>query len=128
MENSSEYYFEKLKDTPTPGNIIAAMYCTLYNIEVSKSEVIMMNKMVKIFGRFTVFFAVLDMAGSYPDDVVEKPYALLYTICKNKFESSHGTFMTQSHQSLDKFIESIEKEIESLGTKKVKAPSSEGLK
>lgn len=128
MENSSEFYYEKLKTADNPGVILSSLYCSLYDIKVSRSEIIMFNRLVKTFSRFTIFFSVLDMKGSKPDRL-ENPYAYLYEICKRRFESSHQDSILQARQNLDKYIETIDDEIEQLEKekKKLKIPSSEGL-
>jgi hypothetical protein len=126
MENTSEFFYEKLKSTDSPGTILASLYSTLYDISPSRKEVIMCNKLVKVFGRFTVFFSILDMAGSYPDGV-ENPYPLLYTICKRKFESAHVDATVQARQSLDPYVDSLRKDLERIKKQKAKIPPSEGL-
>jgi hypothetical protein len=126
MENSSEFYYEKLKSSDSPGQILTAMYSTLYDIAPSRKEIIMCNKLVKVFGRFLVFFSILDMAGSYPVQP-ENPFPLLYTICKRKFESAHTDATMQSRQSLDSYIQNNRKEIERVKRQKAKIPSPEGL-
>jgi hypothetical protein len=126
MENSSEFYYEKLKTSDSPGNILAAMYSTLYDITVSRREVMMCNKLVRVFGRYITFFSIIDMAGSYPEQP-ETPLPLLYTICKRRFESAHSDSTIQSRQSLDSYINEIQKDIERVNKQKAKIPSSEGL-
>jgi hypothetical protein len=71
----------------------------------------MFNKLIKVFGRFTVFFSTIDLAGSYPNRI-DNPYALLYTICKNKFERTHNSSFAQSSTPLDKYLDTIDEEIE----------------
>lgn len=128
MENSSEFYYEKLKSADNPGVILASFYCGLYDLKVSRSEIIMFNKLVKTFSRFTVFFAVLDMVGSKPEKL-DHPYGYLYEICKRRFETTHIDSTLQARESLDKEIKKIDEEIEKLekNRKKLKIPSSEGL-
>lgn len=126
MENSAEFYYEKLKSSDRPGTVLAALYCSLYGIDTTRSEIIMFNRLLKVFGRFTVFFSVIDMVGSYPDNV-ENPYSMLYTICKRKFEASHAESHLQSREPLDKYISNLDKEINSLKSRKLKIPSSKGL-
>lgn len=125
-ENTSEFFYEKLKGSTNPGAVLAAHYCSLYSMEMSKNVVIMCNRLIKVFGRFTVFFSILDMAGSYPE-LVENPYPLLYTICKRKFETAHGDILIPSHESLDNLLSSIDKELKQIRKKNIKIPSSEGL-
>ena len=126
MENSAEFYYEKLKTSISPGAIVAALYCSSYNIEVGRSQIIMFNRLIKMFGRFTVYFSVIDMLGSM-QEAPDEPYPYIYTICKRKFEASHGEFNSQSRESLDKFIADLDKQIEKQKGKKLKIPSTKGL-
>jgi len=126
VENSSEYYYNKLKDSITPGNILAALYCTLYSRDITRSEIIMFNRLLKIFDRFLIFFSILDMVGSKPI-ALDNPYPYLFEICKRRFESAHGDFSIQARQSLDGLIRSLDKQIEEVTSKKFKVPSSKGL-
>lgn len=126
MENSSELYYQKLENTTNPGAILAGMYCSLYNVEPTRSEIISMNRLIKVFGRFNVFFGILDMAGGYPDKV-DNMYTLLFAICKRKFEAAHAGAFVNSYESLDRVIDKIQLEAEKLRKKKIKIPSSEGL-
>lgn len=126
MENSSEYYYEKLKSDPNPGAVLAALYCSLYDKPVTRSEIIMCNRLIKAFGRFTAFHSIIDMAGSYPEHP-DTPYPLLYTICKRRFENAHTDSILQSRQSLNGYIAEIEKEVERLKKLKIKTPTSKGL-
>lgn len=86
----------------------------------------MFNKLIKMFGRFTVFFSVIDMLGSM-QECPDEPYPYIYTICKRKFEASHGQSNTASRESLNRFINDIDKQIEKARTLKLKIPSTKGL-
>jgi len=126
MENTVEFYYEKLKTTTNPGPILAAMLCSLYDIEVTRSEIMLCNRLIKTFGRFNTFFSIVDMVGSCPEKPTEMfPY--LYTICKRKFEQAHSGTMVPSQESLDAFIKNLSKEIEANSRKKLKPPLPEGL-
>lgn len=126
MENSAEFYYEKLKNDEKPGNILAAMYSSLYGIPITRSEIIMCNRLISVFGRFTVFFSILDMTGTYPQQP-ENPYPLLYTICKRRFEGAHVDSIIQSRENLGAFITKLDKDIQQLKKSKIKFPSSKGL-
>lgn len=126
MENSAEFYYEKLKTSLSPGAVIAALYVSNYGGDVGRSEIIMFNKLIKMFGRFTVFFSVIDMIGSM-ENKPEQPYPYIYTICKRKFEMAHGEANTQSREPLSKYIQDIDKQIEKAKSKKLKIPSTKGL-
>ena len=125
MENSAEFYYEKLKTADKPGVILASFYCTLYDIQVGRSEVIMFNKLVRTYSRFIVFFTILDVTGSYavkPDN----PYPLFSAICKRRFELTHLDSTIQARESLDKYIANIDEEMRNLKKKKIKVPPSKG--
>ena len=124
LENSSEYYFEKLKSSTNPGAILSAMYCTLYDKEPSRADIIMCNRLIKVFGRFTTFFSIIDMAGSYPE-LPTNPYPLLYTICKRRFEVSHIDSNINARESLEGYISDMQKEIEKVKKQKITIPMLE---
>lgn len=111
MENVAEYYFERLSKSLTPGPVLTELYGALYNFKTTRSEIIMFNKLIKVFGRFTVFFSTIDLAGTYPVRQ-DNPYPLLYAICKNKFERTHHSAFLRASTPLDKYLENIDKEIE----------------
>ena len=127
MENKAEFFYEELKDTITPGKSLAKYYCALYGIEQTKSEITFCNRLVGVFGRFTVFFGISSMAGTYPE-VPENPYPLLYAICNNKFEDAHGEATMQSRQNLKKVIEDMREQIaEQRKARKFTPRPAEGL-
>lgn len=128
MENSSEYYYNQLAKDDQPGKILAAFYCTLYDIEITRSEIMMCNKLVKVFGRFIVFSAILSAAKSNPKPL-ENPYPYIFEICRARFETTHLDSSIQARERLDRYIENIDEEIERMknSKSKVKIPSSEGL-
>ena len=126
MENISDLYYEKLKTTTNPGVVLASFYCTLYDTEATRSEIIMFNKLLKVFGRFTVFSSIMAVAGSYPEKQ-DNVYPLIYTICKRKFEAEHDGLVIQARESLTRYINSMQKSAEIASRQKLKIPSSEGL-
>lgn len=85
----------------------------------------MFNRLVRMFGRFTVFFSVIDMLSMQhkPDE----PYPYIYAICKRRFEAAHGEATTQAREPLDRFISQLDKQIEQAKSKKLKIPSTKGL-
>ena len=128
MENSSDYYYEKLGKENNPGVILAAFYCSLYDMKVTRSEIIMFNKLVKTYSRFIVFYSILDITGTH-EKPLDTPYPYLAAICKRRFESAHMDSTLQARESLDRYIASIDKKLEKMekNKNKLKIPSSEGL-
>lgn len=79
-----------------------------------------------MFGRFTVFFSVIDMLGSMQNRP-DEPFPYIYTICKRKFEAAHGEYNSQAREPLDKYINDLDKQIEKTKSLKLKIPSTKGL-
>jgi hypothetical protein len=126
MENQAEFFYEKLKATANSGQVLLEFFREMTNKEAGRSEIILINRLIKIFGRFTVYFAIMDL--SKYDTLEGNLYPLLYTICKSRFEKVHSETFSVSHESLDKYLREIEKEREKAKKSKGKIPSSEGLK
>jgi uncharacterized small protein (DUF1192 family) len=110
QENLAEMFFSKLKVSTNPGVILAQFYGALTGKEVGRSEIIMMNKLVKIYGRASVFFSTIDV--SRLKDLTEFPYAYLFTVCRAKFQkASEADLSINSMISLERRIASFEEEI-----------------
>ena len=125
MENQSEFYYEKLKNSPTPSQVLLEFFREVTGREVGRSEVIMINKFLKLFGRFTVFFSIMDLTSIR--NLEGNLYPLLYTICSRRFEKSHANETVAAFESLDKEIKTIKKQIEKNSKHKFTPPSSKGL-
>ncbi len=109
-ENLAELFFSKLKTSQTPGVILAQFYGALFNVEYGKSEIIKLSKLTKVFGRNSVFFAIIDLTKG--SDFTEFPYGLIHYICRTKLERNLGAEVTSaSFDSLDRSITEAKKEI-----------------
>jgi hypothetical protein len=109
-ENITELFFSKLKTAPNAGVVLAQFYGTVMGLEVGRSEIIKLNKLTKLFGKTSVFFAIVDV--SRIETPTEFPYGLLFKICKTKLERVVEIEMsTPSMYSLDKRIADLEKEL-----------------
>ena len=110
QENLSELFFSKLKVAPSPGVVLAQFYGALTGKEVGRSEIIMMSKLTKIYGRTSVFFSIIDV--SRLDNITEFPYGYINTVCKAKLQKSMEADMTlTSMMSLERKITDLEKDI-----------------
>jgi len=125
MENQAEFYYEKLKVSINPGQVLLEFFREMTNKEAGRVEIIMINRLIKMFGRFTVYFGIMDL--SKIERLDGNLYPLLYTICKNRFERIHVETFSVSHESLDKYLKELEKERQKARKSKGKLPTSEGL-
>lgn len=126
MENQAELYYEKLSKSTEPGRTLLEFYRDITGKDAGRSEIIMINRLIKIFGRFTTYFAIMDLS-KYEGKLEGNIYPLLYTICKNRFERVHDTTFSVAHESLDRELKLLQKEIEKVEKSKAKLPTSEGL-
>lgn len=127
MENQTEFYYEKLKVSVNPGQVLLEFFREITGKEAGRAEIIMINRLIKMFGRFTVYFAIMDLS-KYEGRLDSNIYPLLYTICKGRFEKIHVETFSVSHESLDRYLREIEKERQKAQKSKGKIPSAEGLK
>jgi hypothetical protein len=110
QENLAELFFSRLKTAPNPGVVLAQFYGNIMGLEVGRSEIIMFSKLVKIFGKSSVFFSIID--ASRIETPTEFPYGLLFKICKTKLEKLLESDMAlTSMYSLERKITELEKEI-----------------
>lgn len=127
MENQAEFFYEKLKASVNPGQVLLEFYRDIVSENAGRSEIIMINKLIKLFGRFTVYFALMDLSKYENKDLSGNIYPLVYTICKSRFEKIHNESFSPTQEPLDKLLKELEKEREKAKKSKGKVPSSEGL-
>lgn len=62
MENLFDYYLNELKDAKHPGYVLAKMYCEIFEIQFNKMYVSRFSSLVKIYGRDSVFKALINIS------------------------------------------------------------------
>jgi hypothetical protein len=117
-ENLADIYYEKLSTTTNPGLVLAQFYRDVSNKPMTKSEIIMFNKLIKTFGRFIVYFSIVDLANT---DIKGNPIALFHTVCKNRLEKKYGIVLNLE-ESLEKEINRMDKAIKAQETTKLEIP------
>lgn len=125
MENVVEFFYEKLKNSQEPNKVLMELFSEITGRSVGRSEIIMINKLLKLFGRFNLFFSIVDLSAV--KSLEGNLFGLLYTICNRRFEKSHSSDSVVAFESLTRELNSLGKQIEKISDKKIKAPSSEGL-
>ena len=112
MENQAEYYYDQLQTTTNVGLTMAKFYSGIFGTEISRSIIITMNRLIKMFGRFTVYFAILDMFGMEDRiDNKDNPLPLLTYFCKKRTEEKYNISLNGSYEDLTKTIKDIEKKL-----------------
>ena len=68
-----------------------------------------------MFGRYTVYFAILDTTGMGDKvDNKEDPFSLLNYFCKKRTEEKYNISLSASYEDLTKTIKDIEKKIDAV--------------
>jgi hypothetical protein len=127
MENVAELFYAKLEKTQSPGKVLAEFFTSIAGRPCTSSDKIMINGLIKIFGRFTVYFSIMSLShisGNMSDNV----YGYLYSSCMKRFERLHSETSIPAYENLSKDIETMSKEIEKIKKSKIKMPNAEGLK
>lgn len=110
QENIAEMFFSKLKVSQTPGVLLAQFYGAITAKEVGRFEVGALNRLIKIYGRSSVFFSIID--ASRLKDLTDFPVQYIHAVCKAKLQKmSEADSTVASMISLDKRIEDIENEL-----------------
>lgn len=119
-ENLADLYYEKLSDSGNPGVTLAQFYGSVFGLDVSKKEVIMFNRLLKIYGRFLVYFSILDMT-TVRDLNTENPFGLLSFFARKRLDQKYGIIMIES-QNLDRTATTLESKIEKQRKMKLNIP------
>jgi hypothetical protein len=115
-ENVAEFYYEKLKDTTTPGKLLMKFYRDLLEKPVGVPEIILFNKLVKIFGKYTVFFSVLDLVNV---ETITSLYGILFSICKDRLEKLNIVDTSASSVNLNKLVANFQKDADEMNQAKL---------
>ena len=108
MENLLELFYKKVMNSEKPAFVINEFYSKLFNLEITTENSILFAKLINVFGRERVFFAVMDLT-TISNLRHENIYPLLYAICKNNFVEQYD----YDSPDLSSLIEEIKKSKES---------------
>ena len=107
-EALADIYYEKLKDADNPGLTLARFFCELNDREVDREKVILFNRLLKLFGRYTVYFAIMDLYGYSDANIDGNIYGLLSYYCKSRLEKESKN--SSQSENLDDFLSEVEKQ------------------
>jgi hypothetical protein len=111
-ENICAFYLEKLKTAEKPGMVLSEFFCRLFEVGFNSKLLVMLSKLLRLYGREAVFIAICDMYG-VNDVTLDNPYPLLNYFIKKNMEGK---------TNMENYINtsSIEKEITRLSKKHLK--------
>lgn len=107
-EALADIYYEKLKDTDNPGLTLARFFCELNDKTIDKDRIILFNKLLKLFCRYTIYFSIMDLFGYEKADLNGNLYGLLMYYCKSRLEKESKN--SPQSENLDDFISDVEKQ------------------
>lgn len=116
MENLVDFYLKQLKDTNNAGKVLYTFYVSLFNAKPNMSVLKQFHRMNKVYGRYRVFFALIDIHDSHVSRgkqfITENPYPLIVHVIKSSVRSEYAGEMESNKRSLDGYIEEFKKHIE----------------
>ena len=87
-ENLAEEYYQKLENSLTPALELAGFFCDMYNLPVTKDDIELFNGLSIVFGRFSVWKALIILRTSYSNvRKSQDAINLIKGICKNDLKS-----------------------------------------
>lgn len=113
-------YLDKLQKAEKGyGNILADFYCDIHILPSAfKPKLIPeMNRLIRLFGKMPVFYAILD-TGSSVDMKHDKPFGLLFYICKKRMQEKQT-----ANNDLSVEINRIKDKLEKHRKLKIKEPN-----
>jgi hypothetical protein len=119
-ENVADLYYERLSSSTNPGLVLAQFFGNVFDRRITRNEVILFNRLLKIYGRFVVYFSILDMS-SMTEINFDSLYPLLSYFAKKRLDQKYGIVLVES-QDLNKVALSLEKQIEKQKKQKLIIP------
>jgi hypothetical protein len=82
-------YFKRLivDNEPNPGKILSQFFWELFEVAPKVQDIILFNKLIKLFGREIVFEVVIDSFNINGIDTDKSLYPLFLSMAKRKYES-----------------------------------------
>jgi hypothetical protein len=120
MENAAEFFYEQLSTTTNPALVLSRFYGEVFDRQYGRSEVIMFNRLLKLYSKFTIYFSILDMTSMDNINFESGTFGLLSYFCKKRLEQKIGESTYNNLIDLEKEITKLEKLIEKQKTTKLK--------
>jgi len=112
MENVAEYYYNKLAESKAPGRVLLSMVRELFKIGEGTQHLKDLNRLVKLYGKYKVYFAILTVAEFDGVDFKRSVFPLLSTIIKKDLLSKHHVNPNTLVEDKTIEINKIKKEVE----------------
>lgn len=112
-ENLVDIYYEKLGSQGSPNVTLARFYEELFYLPFSRANLVMFGRLVKVYGRYIPFFAILDLYSYEGADLSKEMFGLLSYYCKRRVENrSANIVLNDAYKDLEKRTKTLLDEIE----------------
>lgn len=126
MENISDLYYEKLSKTDKPGAILAKFYEGIFDKPYSVQNIIMFNKLIKVYGKYIPFFAILDLFSYEKVEITDNMFGILSYYCKKRLEQKTEIIvLNDAYKDLDTTVKKIIERIDEQKEKPIKVKRME---
>lgn len=85
-ENLIDIYKTELTSSKSPSKTLRRFYWELLELEGSRSDIIMINKLLRLYGKWRVFYAIIEIYGMKNPVLAGNTYGLFKTIIENKLK------------------------------------------
>jgi len=89
IEDLGNTYIEKVETADNPGSILTKFYSELFDMPYDVRMIGQFNKLVKLYGRFTVFLSLMDMY-EIPELNHQRIFSLITYLCKKRFNMENS--------------------------------------
>lgn len=117
MENLAEKTLDRLDITTNPGKDLVSLYVTLYSLRPSSNLYKQINRLVRLYGRYRTFYAIITMYDAYYGReeklTLESPISLLAYFCKKQIKEEYSDKLNKYTESLDEYIDSYKESLKS---------------
>jgi hypothetical protein len=107
-ENLVDSYYQEILKTTDPGGTLAKFLWSCLQKKPEGSDIAVMRKLVRIYGRWDVFYAILDLVDVSSVDH-SKYYGLLVYFIKKKIEERYKSLT--DYQDLSTFVDNVKASI-----------------
>jgi hypothetical protein len=126
MENTADLYYEKLGSTDKPGGVLAKFYEEIFSRPYSVQDIILFNKLVRVYGKYIPYFAILDLFSYEKAEIGDNMFGLLSYYCKKRLEQkTEVAVLNDAYKNLDTVADKVLERIEQLKDKPFKAKRME---
>lgn len=111
MDSLADAFYSKLEDSENPGNTLANFYSAVFNVPIGVQDIVMFNRLVSIYGKYSVFFSILDLF-SFSDANIENNnvHGIISYYCKKRLERQDKS--AAHYDDLEPLLEEMKKKIE----------------